>query len=116
MKTLGETFKELRKKNKFSQDYTAEKLNVSKATISYIESNKRFPGAELLRNASTLFNVELSEFYRMKIQSTEDLSKDMMEWLILGDELKQQGISPDQVREWVKVILAFGYANKKDQI
>ena len=107
MKTLGEKFKELRKERGYSQDFCAERLKVSKAFISYVENNQREPGPEFLNRASVLFDVDIAEFYKFKLMSPEELNKDGLKWIILGEELKQQGITTEQIREWVKVIKAF---------
>jgi XRE family transcriptional regulator, master regulator for biofilm formation len=111
MKTLGEKFKELRKARGYSQEAIADKLGVSKSFISLIESNKREPGPEFITKAAALFDVDIAEFYTHKIKSPEDLDKEGLRWIIFGEELKQQGITLEQVREWVKAIQAF--QNKK---
>lgn len=107
MKTLGERFRELRKERKLSQDEVAEKLEASKSFISYVENDLRDPNPEFLSKAAALFKVDVADFYEHKIKSPEDLTKEGLKWVILGDELKQQGVSADQVREWVKAIKAF---------
>jgi XRE family transcriptional regulator, master regulator for biofilm formation len=113
LKTLGEKFKELRKSRGYSQDFCAERLEVSKSFISYIENNQRDPGPEFLNKASALFNVDIAEFYKYKLKSPEDLGKDGLKWIIFGEELKQEGVSIDQVREWVRAIRTFEEKNKK---
>jgi XRE family transcriptional regulator, master regulator for biofilm formation len=107
LKTLGERFRELRKEKKLSQDEVADKLDASKSFISYVENNQRDPSNEFLSKAAHLFGVDVADFYEHKIKSPEDLSKDGLKWIIFGEEMKKEGVSIDQVKEWVKTIKAF---------
>ena len=107
LKTLGERFRELRKEKKLSQDEVAEKLDASKSFISYVENNQRDPSNEFLSKAANLFGVDVADFYEHKIKSPDDLSKEGLKWIIFGEEMKKEGVSIDQVKEWVKAIKAF---------
>jgi XRE family transcriptional regulator, master regulator for biofilm formation len=107
LKSLGERFRELRKERKLSQDEVAERLEASKSFISYVENGQRDPSNEFLSKAASLFGVDIAEFYEHKIKSPDDLSKDGLKWIIFGEEMKKQGVSIDQVKEWVKTIKAF---------
>lgn len=55
--TLGERIKELRKKNGLTQVGLAEKLDVTKGTVSTWETNSRTPNFDTLEQLCDLFQV-----------------------------------------------------------
>ena len=55
--------KELRKKNGFTQEMLAQKLNVAKSTISMYESGKRMPTSESMVTLSEIFGVDMNCLY-----------------------------------------------------
>lgn len=59
MATLGERIKELRKKNLLTQVDLAQKMNVTKGTVSTWETDSRKPSFETLDDLCELFNVRL---------------------------------------------------------
>lgn len=58
--TMGERIKQLRKENGMTQTELAEKLNVTKGTVSTWETNRRMPGFDTLEEMCTLFDRKLS--------------------------------------------------------
>ena len=66
---LNEKLYELRKKNNWSQEELAEKLNVSRQTISKWESNKAIPELDKLVKLSEIYNITLDELIKNSIQS-----------------------------------------------
>ena len=106
MKSIGELFKERRKKKGLSQDEIAEKLNVTKSYISMVENEKKKPTIEFLNKAAGILNVDVLDFYDGKIKPTEELTSENLEWVILGEEMKKENITPEQLREWVRIIKA----------
>lgn len=59
MVVLGEKIKTLRVSRKMTQSELAEKLNVTKSTISSYENDSRQPSYEVLIKISSLFNVTI---------------------------------------------------------
>lgn len=59
MVVLGEKIKSLRVSRKMTQSELAEKLNVTKSTISSYENDSRQPSYEVLIKISSLFNVTI---------------------------------------------------------
>ena len=55
--TLGERIKELRKKNQLTQVELAQKLNVTKGTVSTWETNSRTPSFDTLEQLCDMFRV-----------------------------------------------------------
>ena len=56
---IAERLKELRAKKGYSQAELAEKLHISKSTISMIEAGSRKPSYELMEEIADFFNVSL---------------------------------------------------------
>ena len=59
---IGDKLVELRKKKGFSQEDLAEKLDVTRQTISKWELNETSPNISQAKEISRLFNVSLDEF------------------------------------------------------
>jgi repressor LexA len=57
MSSIGDRFKELRKKFNINQKECASKIGISQGTLSDIESNNTRPSIETLISASRFFNV-----------------------------------------------------------
>ena len=59
--TIGEKIYELRKLKGLSQEELAEKLNVSRQSVSLWETNQTVPQIDYLMELSKIFNVTLDE-------------------------------------------------------
>lgn len=59
MKQSGEQIRRLRKKNGYTQEALAKKLNIDRSLISHIEAGKRGCTVDMLVQLSELFNVSL---------------------------------------------------------
>lgn len=63
---LGDNIKNIRLKRGYSQKHVAEKVGVSEAYISLIESNQRTNlGSELLEKIANVLDVNVSQFYKV---------------------------------------------------
>lgn len=86
---LGNRILELRKKNNLSQENLAEKLNISRQTISKWELDETAPDLKQAKNLSKIFNVSLDELadndikdiLTEKISNTEKLAGLSIKWL-----------------------------------
>ena len=58
---LGENIRNLRKENKMSQEELAEKLNVSRQSVSLWETEKTQPTLEIVSKLAELFDVSTDE-------------------------------------------------------
>ncbi len=56
-KTFGERLKYLRTERNIGQNLLAEKLQLSNASISYWETGKQIPSAEVIFKLAIFFNV-----------------------------------------------------------
>jgi len=60
---IGDYLVEARKKKGFSQDYVAEKLNISRQSVSLWECNKTQPTLDNLVGLSKLYEVNIAFFF-----------------------------------------------------
>ncbi len=61
MTELGEKLKALRKHNNFSLEYAAEKINVTRQTVSKWESGETIPDVLKCKELADLYDVSLDE-------------------------------------------------------
>ncbi len=66
---------ELRSKNKLTQEELAEKLNVSRQTVSNWETGKCYPDIETLIIMSNKFNISLDELLKDNIKMVKEVDK-----------------------------------------
>ena len=79
---LGKKILELRKKENFSQEQLAEKMNVTRQTISKWELNETTPDIKQAKELSRLFKISLDELTEndmttlvmQKVSNTEKLA------------------------------------------
>lgn len=76
---ISERLKELRTKRGYSQAELAEKLHVSKSTISMIEAGARKPSVEVLELIADFFNVDVDYLRGKEIGSTYYLDPEVAE-------------------------------------
>jgi len=62
-KLLGKRIKKLRKFNELTQEELAEKVNVSRAYIGYIEQARNTPSLELLQKIARVLKVDIRELF-----------------------------------------------------
>ena len=78
--TIGEKIYELRKQEGLSQEELAEKLNVSRQSVSLWETNQTVPQIDYLMELSKIFNVSLDELCgNGNIEKTEQPSETVIE-------------------------------------
>ena len=65
--TIGEKIYELRKQKGLSQEELAEKLNVSRQSVSLWETNQTVPQIDYLMELSKIFNKYVSFQYHTKL-------------------------------------------------
>ncbi len=73
---FGDKLKSERKKRNWSQDYLAEKIYVSRQSVSKWETNKNYPSIEVIINLSDLFEITIDELLRSDEGLKEKIIKD----------------------------------------
>ncbi|MDG3374983.1 helix-turn-helix transcriptional regulator, partial [Vibrio parahaemolyticus] len=84
---IGVKLKEARIQGKWTQDYVASQLQVSRSTISSWEVGRTYPDLESLVRLSDLFEISLDTLLREDNTMTKDLSKNIrkgrnLKWII----------------------------------
>lgn len=71
---FGKILKDLRKKNKYTQEQLADRLGVANSTVSMYERGERFPDYDMMKAIADLFNVDMNFLYNRTEQSDFDIS------------------------------------------
>ncbi len=75
---IGLRIKELRIKNKLTQEKLAEMVNIATKHQSYVETGKNFPSAKLLENYAKVFKISEEELLTINhIKPVNELSKEI---------------------------------------
>lgn len=117
---FGDKLKREREKRGWSQDDLAEKIYVSRQSVSKWETNKNYPSIEVIINLSDLFNMTIDELLRsddgLKEKVIQD-SKQQLGWqssiliglgiligIVIVSLIKHQGVN------WISISKATGVA------
>jgi len=97
---------DLRKKSGYSQEELANRLNVSRQTISKWEVGDSSPDMEKLIAISDLFNVSLDELVKgetvtSNVETQENVNKRISE-IKLSDESR---VRAKKIMKWVAIVL-----------
>lgn len=112
---FGDRLKELRKEKSLSQEQLGEILNISRRVIGYYETNERFPKDEdTLKKIADFFDVTIdylvgrTDKKELTIIENDDIPQELrdigIEYLQVNKELKEKGLSPDDIRELIQAI------------
>lgn len=103
MKELGQKIKQLRKRNELTQRMLGDKIGVTVSYISKLENGIDKPNLTMLSKIAEALGVEIGEFFDTH-EPPAELKDVGADWIVLGEELEGQGITPDQIREWAEMI------------
>lgn len=81
--TIGDKIKKLRKDNNMTQEDIAEKLNVSRQTISKWETNIVIPDADNIVSICKLFNITTDELLDYKVESVQKKKQFIVDMSVL---------------------------------
>ncbi len=101
-KKIGEFIKSKREENNLSQDTLAEKLGVSKATISLYESGDRKPSLKRLSELAKILETPLSNFLALDTPVDIELA------------LRAEGMSNEDI-ERIKAYIKFVKDAQKEE-
>lgn len=104
MKGFGENIKKHRKLRGFTQEELGLKLGVTKSYISKIESESTVPNLEMMVNIANLLEIDIGILLNGKVEPPKELKEAGAEWMILGEKLEKEGITPEQVEAWAKIV------------
>ena len=81
--TIAEKIRKLRKDNNMTQEDLAEKLNVSRQTISKWETNIAIPDADNIIAISKLFNITTDELLDYKVETVQKKKQFIIDMAVL---------------------------------
>lgn len=81
--TIADKIKYLRKENNMTQEDLANKLNVSRQTISKWETNTAIPDADNIVAISKLFNITTDELLNYKIETMKKKKQFILDMAVL---------------------------------
>lgn len=91
--TIGYKLKTLRKGQKMTQQYVADKVGITRATLSNYEINRRTPDLKTLRNLAEIYGVGLDYFGIATADEVLELlarAKEVFESETVSDERKRE--------------------------
>ena len=81
--TIAEKIKQLRKDNSMTQEDLAEKLKVSRQTISKWETSVTIPDADNIVAISKLFNITTDELLDYRVETVQKKKQFIMDMAVL---------------------------------
>ncbi len=98
----GKRLKEIRKKSGLSLREFAKRIDFSPSYVSYIENGEKRGSIDFYHKCALVLGVSTGDFLDEKIPVPDELKKEGVEWIVFGKELEKEGITMDQVREWIE--------------
>ncbi|MBY7101738.1 MULTISPECIES: helix-turn-helix domain-containing protein [Bacillus] len=94
---FSERLKEEREKRNWSQNDLAEKLHVSRQSVSKWETGKNYPSIEIIIHLSDLFGITIDELLRSDEELTQKVIEDSKQlaypkWKVFFDSLFIMGV------------------------
>ena len=80
---IGEFLKTLRKENNLTQDDLADKMNVSRRTVSRWETGSNLPDLSILVELADLYDVDMREIFNGE-RKNETVDKDLKETMLMA--------------------------------
>jgi len=102
----GVKIKQLRNKKGISLRKLAAIIDVDHSYLSRVENGKVTPSLETIVKIAQALECDVADFFERKMEVDEELKKEGVEWIIFGKQLEEEGITLDQVKEWVRAIKA----------
>jgi transcriptional regulator with XRE-family HTH domain len=104
VKGYGERIKQYRSLKRYTQEELGKKVGVTKSFISKLESESTKPSLEMLLEIANALEVDIGDLVANKFHPPNGLKEVGVEWIVLGEELEKEGITPEQVKKWVEIV------------
>ena len=88
-KKIGEFLKELRKEKGFTQEQLADKLYVSRRTVSRWETGSNMPDLDVLVELADLYDVDLRDIFNGQ-RREQEMDKELKDTLIQAADYTQE--------------------------
>ena len=96
---IGEFLKTLRKENNLTQEDLADKMNVSRRTVSRWETGSNLPDLSLLVELADLYDVDMREIFNGE-RKNETVDKDLKETMLMAADY-----TDDNMKKVMKIIV-----------
>jgi len=103
---IGEKIKQIRHEKNMSLRQLAVMSDINHAYLSRIENGKVQPSVESLTKIAKALGCDVADFFEKKMEVDDELKKEGVQWVIFGKELEKEGITLEQVKEWIRAIKA----------
>lgn len=113
---FSERLKEEREKRNWSQSDLAEKIHVSRQSVSKWETGKNYPSIEIIIHLSDLFGITIDELLRSDEELTQKVIEDSKQlaypkWKFFFDSLFMMGVFLFITKIVVWILNKFAVAN-----
>jgi XRE family transcriptional regulator of biofilm formation len=102
-KEIGLKLKKIRESKGLSVREVAERIDVHFTYISKIERGQ-IPSVEKLNKLCNLYGISLPELFGKNIDVPEELKTLGVEWVRFIEEMEEQNLTPEQIKNIVDVI------------
>jgi transcriptional regulator with XRE-family HTH domain len=106
-KEIGQKLYQLRNKYGYSMRKVGEGIGVDYSYISRLEKGEKTPSLDVLQKLADFFNVKISYFFGEEVEMPKELKDLGVEWITLSEEMKNEGLSVEDVRKAVNFIKKF---------
>ena len=89
---FGENLKIIRKNKKMSQEELAEKLNVSRQSVSKWETGESYPEMNNILELCRIFNIKINELIHQDMSDISSLDEEVIMNLVKFNENKQKQV------------------------
>ena len=101
---VGDTLRKLRTDKNLTLRSVGEQLGYDYSYLAKVEKGKSQPSIDLLKQMAEFYNVEISYFFDNKISVPSELENIGVEWIALVNDLKEQDLTPDDVKDILDVV------------
>lgn len=106
---IGLKIRKIRQAKGMSQDALGKRIGYAGSYVSYLEAGKRTINLQILQDIADVFDVDVKTFFVDGMTEVE-LSDKQKVWLSYQKELEDEGITKEQIEEWVQIAKSY---NKK---
>ena len=111
---LGERLFELRKTKNLTQDEVAEKLNVTRQTVSKWETNQSTPDFDKIVPISELFEIGVEELLTGKVKEENDQAKEeIKEKVLTKQEAKEKSAKVVSGSIFIYILILIGWGTAR---
>ncbi len=103
---IGEFLRELRKEKNLTQEDLAEKMNVSRRTVSRWETGSNMPDLDVLVELADYYDVDLRDIFNGKRRSDDNMNTELKDTLMQAADYTQE--LKKKVTKRMNIMFVFG--------